>query len=317
MILTVDKDQFLWCEKYRPKTIDDCILPETLKETFKGIVVQDEVPNMTLAGGAGTGKTTVARALCNEMDMEYLFINASEDSGIDTLRTKIRTFASSVSLNGNKKVVILDEADFLQANSTQVALRGFIEEFSKNCRFILTCNFKNRIIDALHSRCPVHEFRIDNKEKPQMAAELFKRMTTILDLEGVSYKPPVLVELIKKHFPDFRRIINELQRYSVSGTIDEGILSSVSEVQMADLMKSLKNKEFTAVRKWVVENSDNDPARIYRKIYDSLAEKLVPKSIPTAILILADYSYKHSFACDSEINLVAALVELMSECEFK
>lgn len=312
-----ESQQFLWVEKYRPKKIDDCVLPASLKKTFKDIVANGEIPNMILSGGAGIGKTTVARALCSEMDMEYIFINASEDSGIDVLRNKIRTFASSVSLNGNRKVVILDEADYLNPNSIQPALRGAIEEFAMNCRFIMTCNFKNRIIEPLHSRCTVIDFKIENKEKPELASMIFTRVENILSNENIKYEPAVVVELVKKHFPDFRKIINELQRYSSSGVIDKGILVNISDVAMTELIKSLKEKDFSAVRKWIVDNLDNDHTKLYRKIYDFAYSSMVSTSIPKAILIISDYQYKCAFVADQEINLTACLIELMSSVEWK
>ena len=310
-------EEYLYVEKYRPKTINECVLPDDIKNTFKQIVDSGEIPNMLLCGSAGCGKTTVAKALCNQLGSDYLFVNASEEGGIDTLRVKIRNFASTVSLNGDKKVVILDEADYLNPSSTQPALRGFIEEFSSNCRFIMTCNFKNRIIDPIHSRCTVIDFRITNKDKPVLAKAFLDRIKDILDGEGISYKEKVLVELIMKHFPDYRRILNELQRYSVSGEIDSGILANLGEVKIEELVKSLKAKNFTDMRKWVVNNIDNDPTRIFRTIYDSLYVKMESSCIPRAIMILADYQYKSAFVADQEINLVACLTEIMVDCEFK
>ena len=309
--------EYLWCEKYRPRTIDDCILPESIKNTFKQMVDSGEVQNLLLSGGAGCGKTTVAKALCNELNNDYIMINCSEDGNIDTLRTKIRNFASTVSMSGQKKVVILDEFDYSNAQSTQPALRGFIEEFSENCRFILTCNFKNRIIEPLHSRCTVIEFKIPSKEKPSLATELLGRVSDILNSEEVSFEEPVLAELINKHFPDFRRIINELQRYSVAGTIDVGILTQIGEIQIKDLISFMKSKDFSSVRKWAVSNIDNSPSELFRKIYDNLYEYMESSSIPQGILILGEYQYKSAFVADLEINLVACLVELMMECEFK
>ena len=309
--------EFLFVEKYRPKTIEDCILPEGLKETFQKIVDKGELPNMMFTGSAGVGKTTVARALCNELDLDYMLINGSEDGNIDTLRGKIKQFASTVSLQGGQKVVILDEADYLNPQSTQPALRGFIEEFSSNCRFILTCNFKNRIIEPLHSRFSNIEFRINPKDKPKLASRLFERAVYILKEQNVSYEGKVLVELITKHFPDFRKLINELQRYSVSGSIDAGILVNVSDENLKTLVTHLKDKAFSDMRKWVVNNLDNDPVKIFRKIYDTLYTNLEPSTIPHAVLIIADYQYKSAFVADQEINLVACLTELMSQVKFK
>ena len=308
---------YLWVEKYRPQNIGDCILPDSIKDTFRQMVESGESQNLLLSGGAGCGKTTIAKALCNELDADYIMINCSEDGNIDTLRTKIRNFASTVSISGGKKVVILDEFDYSNAQSTQPALRGFIEEFAGNCRFILTCNFKNRIIEPLHSRCTCVEFRIPNSEKPNLAGQFLERMKEILDQEQVSYSEAVLAELIMKHFPDFRRVINELQRYSVAGTIDEGILTQLGEVNLKKLVTSMKEKDFTNVRKWVVENLDNDQTQIFRKIYDTLYDYMTPQSIPQAILVLSEYQYKSAFVADQEINLTACLVELMMGCEYK
>jgi len=313
----MDNKDFLWVEKYRPQTIKDCILPENVKETFEDMVRVGEAQNLLLSGGAGCGKTSIARALCNELGAEYILINCSEDGNIDTLRTKIRNFASTISLSDAKKVVILDEFDYSNAQSTQPALRGFIEEFSKNCRFILTCNFKNRIIQPLHSRCTNVDFKIAKADRPQLAMQVMESVKKILDAEDVTYDEKVLAELISKYFPDFRRIINELQRYSVSGTIDVGILANIGDVQIKDLISFMKKKEFTNVRKWVIDSIDNDPAVIFRKIYDGLYEHFAPQSIPQAVMVLADYQYKSAFVADQEINLTACLTELMLECEFK
>jgi DNA polymerase III delta prime subunit len=316
-MITTEKTHYLWCEKYRPKTIKDCILPDTIKNTFQQMVDTGEVQNLLLSGGAGCGKTTVARALCEELDADYIIINCSEDGNIDTLRTKIRNFASTVSISGNNKVVILDEFDYSNAQSTQPALRGFIEEFSDNCRFILTCNYKNRIIEPLHSRCTNVEFTIPKKDKPVLAGEFMERISYILKEEGVPFEQKILAELIMKHFPDFRRIINELQRYSVAGIIDVGILSQIGEIKIKDLISAMKNKEFANVRKWVVSNLDNDQNHIFRKIYDGLYDNFKSQSIPQAILILSEYQYKSAFVADHEINLTACLTELMLECEYK
>jgi DNA polymerase III delta prime subunit len=310
------KQEFLWVEKYRPNKIEDCILPDNIKKTFLEYVQQGEVPNLLLAGSAGVGKTTIARALCEEIGCDYIIINGSDESGIDVLRTKIKNYASSMSLMGGRKVIILDEADYLNPNSTQPALRGAIEEFSSNCSFIFTCNFKNRIIEPLHSRCAVVEFKIQNGQKVKMAAQFFKRVEWILEQEKVEYDKQVVAAIITKHFPDNRRVLNELQRYSASGTIDAGILAAVSDVQITELIKAIKEKDFASARKWVGLNLDNDPVRIYRKVYDSLYTFLKPTSIPQAVLILSKYQYQAAFCADQEINLVACLTEFMIECEF-
>ena len=308
---------FLWVEEYRPKTIDDCILPQSLKTLFTSFIEKGELSNLLFSGTAGIGKTTVAKALCEQLNCDWIMINGSEEGGIDVLRNKIKNFASTVSLSGGKKVVILDEADYLNPQSTQPALRGFIEEFHKNCRFILTCNFKNRIIEPLHSRFSNIEFRINPKDKPKLASQLFSRATYILKEQNIDFEEKVLAELIKKHFPDFRKLINELQRYSVSGTIDAGILVNVSDENLKTLVTHLKGKEFSDMRKWVVNNLDNDPVKIFRKIYDNMYDSLQPETIPHAVLIIADYQYKSAFVADQEINLVACLTELMSQVKFK
>ena len=308
---------FLWVEEYRPKTIDDCILPQSLKTLFTSFVQKGELSNILLSGPPGIGKTTVAKALCDQLNCDWIMINGSQEGGIDVLRNKIQNFASTVSLSGGKKVVILDEADYLNPQSTQPALRGFIEEFHKNCRFILTCNFKNRLIDPLHSRFSTIEFRIANKDKPKLASKLFERAVYILKEQNVDFDEPVLAELIKKHFPDFRKLINELQRYSVSGKIDAGILVNISDENLKTLLSHLKGKDFTEMRKWVVQNLDNDPVKIFRRIYDSMYEHLQPATIPHAVLIIADYQYKSAFVADQEVNLVACLTELMSQVKFK
>ena len=308
---------FLWVEQYRPKTIDDCILPDSLKNLFSSFIKKGELSNLLFSGTPGIGKTTVAKALCEEMNCDWIMINGSEEGGIDVLRNKIKNFASTVSLSGGKKVVILDEADYLNPQSTQPALRGFVEEFHKNCRFILTCNFKNRIIEPLHSRFSNIEFKVNPKDKPKLASKLFERAIYILKEQNISYEDKVLVELITKHFPDFRKLINELQRYSVSGSIDAGILVNVSDENLKTLVTHLKNKEFSDMRKWVVNNLDNDPVKIFRKIYDTLYSNLEPSTIPHAVLIIADYQYKSAFVADQEINLVACLTELMSQVKFK
>ena len=308
-------EHFIWVEKYRPRKIDDCILPESQKEYFKQMVAKGEIQNMLLCGTAGTGKTTVARALCEELQTDYMIINGSEESGIDVLRTKIKQFASTVSFTGNTKVVILDEADYLNPNSTQPALRGFIEEFASNCRFILTCNFKNRIIPPLHSRCAVIEFKIPNASKPTIATDFFKRVCSILDQELIPFDPKVIAKVVQKHFPDFRRTLNELQRYSQSGSIDEGILVSVSEANMKDLVDAIKDKDWKKMRGWVVNNLDNDPVSLFRKIYDTLIP--MTNQVPQLVLTIADYQYKSAFVADQEINLVACLTEIMASVELK
>ena len=309
-------ESFLWVEKYRPKTINECILPDRLKTIFQQISSEGRIPNMILSGGPGMGKTTVAKALCNEVGCDFLMINGSEESGIDVLRTKIRGYASTVSFDGKRKVVILDEADYLNPQSTQPALRSFIEEFEKHCSFIMTCNYINRIIEPLHSRCQTIDFRINKEEKLNVGSNFGKRLYTILDQEKVDYDKKVVAEVLMKHFPDYRRVLNELQKYSKYGNIDSGILSQVSDIDLSELMNHMKDKKFNEVRKWVVNNLDNDPQKIYRKIYD-VAEKYVQTtSIPQLVLILAESQYKSAFAADHELNLVACLVEIMVECQF-
>ena len=310
-------DQFLWVEKYRPQKIDDCVLPESLKTTFKQYISQGELPHFLLSGTAGVGKTTVAKALCNEIGADFIMINGSEESGIDTLRTKIKGFASTVSLTDAPKIIIIDEADYLQANSTQPALRSFIEEFSSNCRFIFTCNFKNRILEAIHSRCACIDFKIDTKDKQVLLGTFFKRASQILKQENVDFDQKVVAELITKHFPDYRRVLNELQRYSVSGKIDSGILVNMSQESFKDLIKLMKDKDFTNVRKWVGKNSDSDTVALFRELYDTSVNFMVPESIPSLVLVLADYQYKAAFVADHELNIMAALTEIMANCKFK
>lgn len=312
------ENQFLWVEKYRPQKIDDCVLPESLKKTFKEYIAQGELPTFLFSGTAGVGKTTVAKALCNEIGAEYIMINGSDEGrSIDVLRTTIRGFASTISLTDSKKVVIIDEADYMNAQSVQPALRSFIEEFSNNCRFIFTCNFKNRIIEPLHSRCAVIEFKIESADKQLIAAQFFKRATSILKQEEVEFDPKVVAELITKHFPDYRRILGELQRYSVSGKIDSGILVNMSQESFKDLVKLLKEKNFTEVRKWVAKQSDADTTSLFRELYDSASTNMVEASIPQLVITLADYQYKAAFVADHELNIMAALTEIMANCKFK
>ena len=307
----------LWVEKFRPKKISETVLTDDLKKTFQAFVDDGHIPNLLLTGGPGVGKTTVAKAMLEELGATYMMINGSEESGIDVLRNKIKNFASTVSMDGNRKFVILDEADYLNPQSTQPALRGFIEEFHKNCGFILTCNFKNRIIDPLHSRCSVIEFRIPTTEKPKLAGEFFKRVQTILDGEGVQYQPKAVAGVVEKYFPDWRRVLNELQRYSTSGMIDSGVLVNISETNMKDLNSFLKEKDFKSIRKWVANNLDNDPSRMYRKIYDALYEDIQPQTVPHLVLATADYSYKSAFVADQEINMLAFMIEIMTQVQFK
>jgi len=308
---------YLWVEKYRPDTIQKCILSSQLKDTFQQFVNDEHIPNLLLSGGPGVGKTTVAKAMLNQIGATHMMINGSEESGIDVLRNKIKNFASTVSFDTNRKFVILDEADYLNPQSTQPALRGFIEEFHKNCGFILTCNFKNRIIEPIHSRCSVVEFRIPNEEKPKLAAQFFKRITEILEEENVKFNPKAVAGIIEKFFPDWRRCLNELQRYSASGEIDAGILVNISDENLKEMVGFLKEKEFGNMRKWVANNLDNDPTRIYRKIYDTLYERLEPDSVPPLVLIIADYQYKSAFVADFEINLLACMAEIASNVRFK
>jgi DNA polymerase III delta prime subunit len=313
------RDEFLWVEKYRPKTIEECILPSNIKKTFQDFLDKGEIPNMLLAGPAGCGKTTVAKALCNELGVDFYVINGSDEGRfLDTVRNTAKNFASTVSLSSTAKhkVIIIDEADNT-TNDVQLLLRAFIEEFSGNCRFIFTCNFKNKILEPLHSRCAVIEFSITGKQKPAIAASFFKRIQTILDQEGVGYEQKVLIELINKHFPDWRRVLNECQRYSSGGQIDSGILAHFSDVKVNDLVKKLKGKDFPEVRKWIVNNLDNDTGVLLRRIYDACYDSLVPNSIPSAVLILAKYQYQMAFVADQEINMLACLTEIMVECEFK
>ena len=313
------KSDFLWVEKYRPKTVQECILPDSIKDTFQQFVDKGEIPNLLLAGPAGCGKTTIARALCEQLGADYIVINGSDEGRfLDTVRNQAKNFASTVSLSatGTHKVIIIDEADNT-THDVQLLLRANIEAFYSNCRFIFTCNYKNKIIEPLHSRCAVVEFSISGKQKQTIAAEFFRRLVSILDTERIDSEKKVLAELINKHFPDWRRVLNECQRYSASGTIDSSILAEFSDVKTTDLIRKLKEKNFTEVRKWVVSNLDNDPGLILRRVYESLTDSVVPPSIPVAVLIIAKYQYQIAFVADQEINLLAALTEIMCECEFK
>ena len=311
----MNKD-ILWVERYRPSTIEDLILPENIKSTFREIISQDKIPNLILSGSAGTGKTSAAMVLCKELNCDYIIINGSDEGRlIETLRNKLTQYCSSVSMSGGRKVVIIDEADYMTPDSVQPAMRGFIEKFSSNCSFIFTCNFKNRIIEPIHSRCAVIDYSATDPR--QMAGEFLARCNFILKENEIEYEEPVVAELIMKHFPDFRRVLNELQRYSVSGKIDSGILLNISDANMNELAEALKTKNFKEVRSWVVNNLDNDPQKVYRKIYDKLYEKCDPNSIPAIILNIAEYQYKSAFVGDQEINLMACLVEIMSNAKFK
>ena len=310
-------EQFLWVEQYRPRDIESCVLPKTLKSSLQSFVDKETLPNLILSGGPGVGKTTAARAMLEQIGSTYMFINGSEESGIDVLRTKIKNFASTVSLDGGKKYLILDEADYLNPQSTQPALRGFIEEFHKNCGFILTCNYKNRIIPALQSRCSVIDFVIPNAEKAKLAQQFFKRVMEILNENEIKFNEKVVAELINNHFPDWRKVLNELQRYSVSGEIDAGILVNLGDKNIKDLMAMMKKKEFTNVRKWVVDNLDNDSDKLFRSIYDNLYEFVDPSSIPHVVVALGEYQYKAAFVADLEINMMACLTEIMGRVKFK
>ena len=315
----MSRDEFLWVEKYRPKTIEECILPDSIKKTFQEFVDRGEVPNMLLSGPPGVGKTTVAKALCTELGADYYVINGSDEGRfLDTVRNNAKNFASTVSLSSTAKhkVIIIDEADNT-THDVQLLLRASVEEFNRNCRFIFTCNYKNKIIEPLHSRCAVVEFGIKSKDKPGIAAKFFQRIRTILEAESVEYDPKVLVELINKHFPDWRRVLNECQRYSVGGKIDTGILASFSDVSVNDLIKNLKEKNFPEVRKWCVDNLDNDPSVLLRRVYDALPDAVDGPSLAAAVLIIAKYQYQIAFVADQEINLLAAMTEIMVECNFK
>ncbi|OUT94609.1 MAG: DNA polymerase [Gammaproteobacteria bacterium TMED36] len=307
---------YLWVEKYRPQKISETILPLQLKTVFQNIVDAGELQNMLFTGTAGLGKTTVAKALCHELGVDYLLINGSEEGNIDTLRNKIKQFASSVSLSGDYKVVILDEADYLNPQSFQPALRGFIEEFSNNCRFILTCNFKNRIIEPLHSRCGVYEFNCNKKQLAELCGEFMQRIQKILVNENIESNDKIIAELIMRFAPDWRRVLNELQRYSTTGSIDAGLLVSLSSSKYDELFTFLKAKDFKKMRGWVVNNIDTDASAIFRGVYDRMVEKIAPASVPQVVLILADYQYKNAFAADHELNVVACMTELMANVEF-
>ena len=310
-------ENFLWVEKYRPKTISECVLPSGLKQTLSEFISKGDLPNLILSGGPGVGKTTAAKAMIEELGLTYMMINGSEESGIDTLRVKLKNYASTVSLHGGRKYLILDESDYLNAQSTQPALRGLIEEFHKNCGFILTCNYKNRLIPPLHSRCSVVDFTIQKSEKKELAEQFFKRVMDILVAEDIKFEPKAVAEVINKFFPDWRRVINELQRYSVSGRIDAGILVDISEINIKELMRFMKDKEFTNVRKWIVNNIDNDPTRLFRRLYDNLYDYMDGSSIPHVVVILGEYQYKAAFVADQEINLLACLTEIMARGKFK
>ena len=310
-------EEFLWVEKYRPKTVEETILPVELKSVFQQFVDQKNIPNLILSGTAGVGKTTIARAMLEQLECDYIVINGSMNGNIDTLRNEILNFASTVSLSGGRKYVILDEADYLNANSTQPALRNFMEEFSRNCGFILTCNFKNRIIEPLHSRCSVVDFKISKKDMAKLAMQFMKRVGNILEKEGIEYDKAVVAEVIQKHFPDWRRVLNELQRYSATGKIDTGILANVQEISINELINLIRDKNFTEIRKWVANNIDQDQNELFRRIYDQSSEFLTPISVAQLVLIIAKYQYQAAFAANAEINLVACLTEIMMHCEFK
>lgn len=311
------KEQFLWVEKYRPKTIADTILPEELKATFQQFVDQKNIPNLILSGSAGVGKTTVARAMLEELECDYIVINGSMNGNIDTLRNEILNFASSVSLSGGRKYVILDEADYLNANSTQPALRNFMEEFSRNCGFILTCNFKNRIIEPLHSRCSVVDFKLSKSASAKLAAQFFKRVEKILSNESIEYDRAVVAEVITKFFPDWRRVLNELQRYASTGKIDSGILGNIKDLEINSVYKLLKEKDFTSLRKWVAENVDIEQTEVFRRLYESADQYMTANSVPQLVLILSKYQYQAAFVADPEINIISCFTEILINCEFK
>lgn len=311
------REQMLWCEKYRPEKISDCVLPESIKSTFQEFANQGKIPNLLIAGSAGVGKTTIAKALCKEVGCDYIVINGSDENGIDVLRGKIKNYASSVSLSGGRKVIIIDEADYLNANSLQPALRNAIEEFSINCSFIFTCNYKNRIIEPLHSRCSVVDVKIAKEDKQKLMAQFFKRVCFILEQENIEFNKEVVAQVVAKYYPDNRRVLNELQRYSMGGVIDAGLLAQVSDLNIAPLIKAMKEKDFINVRKWVVDNLDNDSHAIYRKLYDNMNEILKPSSVPPLVLLIGKYQYQTAFVVDHEINLMAFFTECMVDLEFK
>ena len=314
----MQRDDFLWVAKYRPTKISECVLPSDLQEPLSDFVDQGKLPNLIFAGGPGTGKTTAAMALCEETQTDYLMVNGSDEGrNIDTVRTTLNQFCSSVSMTGNRKAIIMDEADYMNPDSVQPALRGFIEKFGNNVSFIFTCNYPNRIIEPIHSRCAVIDFLIPKNEKPKIAENYLHRCEDVLKKEEVEFERKVLIQLIMKHFPDFRRVLNELQRYSSSGKIDTGILTSLEELNVTELVEALKTKRFSDMRKWTNSNMDSDTTRIFRKLYDSLSSYLKPQSVPQAVLIIADYQYKSAFVADQEINMVACLTEIMVECSFK
>lgn len=315
--VSINDDEFLWSQKYRPQKVSECILPESIKKQISEFVEKGEIPNLMFCGSAGCGKTTLAKAIANELDADMLYINASMENGIDVLRSKIQQFASSVSFSGGTKIVLLDEADYSNPQSFQPALRGFMESFSSNCRFIFTCNYKNKIIEPLHSRCTVIDFKIENKDRPALLSQMYKRVCEILKLENIKYDNKVIAELISKHFPDNRRLLNELQKYSSGGVVDSGILINLSDESYKDLTNALKNKQFGEVRKWVAKNSDGEIVPIFRKLYDTANGYLLPQSVPQLILILADYQHRAAFVADHEINLMACLTEIMSSCNFR
>ena len=310
-------DNILWVEAYRPQKVSDCLLPDHLKEPFQAYVDKGDIPNLLLSGGPGVGKTTIAKAMCKEIGLDYLVVNGSQETGIDLLRVKLENYCSSVSLIGTRKVVIIDEADYLNPQSTQPALRGFIERFAENCSFVFTCNYLHRLIDPIHSRTSVIEFKIDKKEAPKIAQQMLERAKHILDDNNINYNEKVLVELIMKYYPDFRRTLNELQRYSAIGGIDSGILGQLGDVNFLALINALKEKNFTKVRKWVNDSSHTDPRNIYRQLYDNLHEHLTQNALPPIILLLADYQYKSAFAADQQINLTACLIEIMVEGQWQ
>ena len=311
------REQMLWCEKYRPEKIADCVLPESIKSTFQEFANQGKIPNLLIAGSAGVGKTTIAKALCKEVGCDYIVINGSDENGIDVLRGKIKNYASSVSLSGGRKVIIIDEADYLNANSLQPALRNAIEEFSINCSFIFTCNYKNRIIEPLHSRCSVVDVKIAKEDKQKLMGRFFKRVCFILDQENVTYNKEVVAQVVAKYYPDNRRVLNELQRYSMGGVIDAGLLAQVSDLNITPLIKAMKEKDFINVRKWVIDNLDNDSHTIYRKLYDNMNDILKSNSIPQLVLLIGKYQYQTAFVVDHEINLMAFFTECMVDLEFK